>query len=553
VDSFLQTLRNLGTARLAAFGVAAVVIVGTLLYMATTFSSQGMALLYADLDPADGGAITQQLEQQNIPFKASPDGTRIEVPADQVGRIRMQMAAQGLPNGGTVGYEIFNEPEGLGTTSFMQDVQKLRSLEGELVRTVKALQPVLDARIHIVMPKRELFSRESQTATASVFLRLRPGAQLSREQVLSIQTLVAAAVPRMEPGTVSIVDDRGNLLARGMGSDSEEAMAASAEERALAFERRLQQRVEDLLSRTVGLGKVRAEVAAELDFDRIVTNSEIFDPDSQVARSVRTITEESEAQDRDGIDPVTVANNLPAADAADATGSVGSSSESSNRNEEQTNFEISRTVRTHEREQGQVRRLSVAVLVDGNYVRAEDGTETYQPRSEADLEQLRRLVAAAIPYDPARGDVIEVSNLQFAIPEDAFADDAGTLFGLPMEELRKIAETIILAIVAILVILLVIRPLVQRALDRTPTLEEEPDLLSDGGGVPQLAGPGGGALARELALEAAQANEELEQMIDINRVDGRVRASSLRKVGEIVEKHPEEAVSIIRNWLYQES
>ncbi|WP_119677786.1 flagellar basal-body MS-ring/collar protein FliF [Indioceanicola profundi] len=552
MDSFLQTLRNLGTARLAAFGVAAVVIVGGLLYMASTFSSQGMGLLYDDLAPADGGAIIQQLEAQNIPYRASPDGTRIEVPTDQVGRLRMQLADQGLPSGGTVGYEIFNEPEALGTTNFMQNVQSLRALEGELVRTVKSLQPVMEARIHIVPPKRELFSRQTQTATASVFLRLRPGAQLTREQILSIQTLVAAAVPQLEPGMVSVIDDKGNLLARGMGSDSQEALAATAEERRLAYERRLQQRVEDLLARTVGIGRVRAEVAAELDFDKIVTNSEIYDPESQVVRGTQTVTEESEAQDRDGIDPVTVANNLPNGDDT-AAGSVGSSTSRSSRTEETTNYEISRTVRTHEREAGQIRRLSVAVLVDGTYTTAEDGTQTYQPRPDADLEQLRRLVAAAIPYDGARGDVIEISSMQFAVPETDFGDGETKILGLPVSELRRIGETVILAIVAVLVILVVIRPLVQRALDRTPQLEEEPDLLADASAVPQLAGPGGGALARELALEAAQANEELEQMIDINRVDGRVRASSLRKVGEIVEKHPEEAVSIIRNWLYQES
>lgn len=551
MDSFLQTLRNLGPVRLAAIGGAAIAIVAVFIFGMSQWSTPNMSLLYSDLNPQDGGAIVEQLEAQQIPYRASADGTRIEVPGDQVGRVRMLMAAQGLPSGGNVGYEIFNQGEGLGTTSFMQNVQQLRALEGELARTVQTLQPVQSARIHLVLPRRELFSRQAQTATASVFLRLRPGAQLSREQILGIQTLVGAAVPALEPNMVSIVDDRGNLLARGMASDSPDAMLATAEEKRLAQEARLTQTVEELLARSVGFGKVQARVAVEMDFDRITTNSEIFDPESQVIRGTQTVTEESEEQNRDGVDPVTIANNLPGADAANAA--TGQQSARSNRTEETVNYEISRTVKVHEREGGQIRRLSVAVLVDGIYTTGGNGEQVYQPRPAEELQQLERLVQSAIGFDPARGDTVEVVNMRFAVPEglDEVAED--TIFGLPRQDIFRIAETVVLAIVAILVILLVIRPLVARALDRTPQLEEEPDLLADQGGVPQLAGPGGGALARELALEAAQANEELEQMIDINRVDGRVRASSLRKVGEIVEKHPEEAVSIIRNWLYQES
>ncbi|WP_029014100.1 flagellar basal-body MS-ring/collar protein FliF [Niveispirillum irakense] len=550
MESFLQTLRGLGTARLAGIGVAVLVTIGAIIFFAGQWSSPTMSLLYSDLSPSDGGAIIQQLEQQQIPYKASPDGTRIEVPADQVGRLRMTLAQQGIPTGGNVGNEIFNQPEGLGTTAFMQNVQQLRAKEGELVRSIQTLQPVMTARVHLVLAKRELFSRQAQTPTASVLLKLRPGTQLSREQVLAIQTLVAAAVPQMEAGNVSIIDDKGALLSRGMGANTPEGLAASAEERRLAREVELTNTVEELIGRSVGHGHVQARVSVEMDFDRITTNSEIYDPDSQVALGTQSVSETSESQNRDGVDPVTVAANLPNADGANA---AGGSSEKRSRSEETTNFAISKTVKTHERESGQIRRLSVAVLVDGNYTTAEDGTRTYQPRSEAELAQLQRLVSSAIGSDPSRGDVVEVVNMQFARPDDDLAGADNTIFGMPREDVVRIAETLILAIVAILAILLVIKPMVTRMLDRTPHLDEEPDLLSDGSGVPQLAGPGDGALARELAMEAAQANEELEQMIDINRVDGRVRASSLRKVGEIVEKHPEEAVSIIRNWLYQES
>ncbi len=551
MESFLQTLRNLGPLRLAGIGAAVLITIGSIVFFAGQWSAPNMALLYSDLTPSDGGAIVQQLEAQQIPYKASPDGTRIEVPAEQVGRLRMTLAQQGIPTGGNVGNEIFNEPEGLGTTAFMQQMQQLRAKEGELVRSIQTLQQVQAARVHLVLPKRELFARQAQTATASVLLKLKPGKPLSKEQVAAIQQLVSTAVPQMEPANVSILDDKGNLLSRGLRPNTPEAMAASAEERRLGRERELTQTIEELLGRSVGQGRVQAQVSVEMDFDRVTTNSEIYDPEGQVVRGTQSVTENSDSTNRDGVDPVTVANNLPTADAANSV--AGANRETRNRSEETVNYEISKTTKVHERETGQVRRMSVAVLVDGTYTTAEDGTRTYKPRTEAELAQMQRLVQAAVGFDAARGDSVEVVPMEFARPDDELALLEETIFGMPKADVIRIAETLILAIVAILVILLVIKPLVTRALDRSPQLDEEPDLLADGSGMPQLAGPGGGALARELAMEAAQANEELEQMIDINRVDGRVRASSLRKVGEIVEKHPEEAVSIIRNWLYQEN
>jgi flagellar M-ring protein FliF len=551
VNAFLDTLRNLGPVRLAAMGGVALALVGFFIYIMSQMSAPNMSLLYSDLNPSDGGAIVQQLEAQQIPHRASPDGTRIEVPSDQVGRLRMLMAGQGLPSGGNVGYEIFNKSETLGTTSFMQNVQQLRALEGELSRTVMTLAQVQNARIHLVLPKRELFSRQTQTATASVVLKLRPGANMGKEQVLAIQTLVAAAVPQLEPNMVSIVDERGTLLARGMGADSKEAQLASSEEKKISVEQHLTRTIEELVARTVGTGKVEARVTADLDFDRITTNSEIFDPESKVERGTQTVEEKEAETNKDAVDPVTVANNLPN-NQADRT-AAGSQS-NKDRTENTVNYEISKTTKVHEREVGQIRRLSVAVLVDGTYANGADGQPVYTPRSDDERANIERLVKSAIGYDGVRGDTVEIVNMRFAPSEEAAGPTEDMLFGIPKQDVFRIAETVVLAIVAILVILLVIRPLVARALDRTPQLEEEPDLLAgDTGGVPQLAGPSGGALARELAMEAAQANEELEQMIDINRVDGRVRASSLRKVGEIVEKHPEEAVSIIRNWLYQES
>jgi flagellar M-ring protein FliF len=549
-------MRNLGPVRLAAMGVVALGLIGFFFYLMTRLSTPDMALLYSDLDPKDGGAIVRQLEEQKVPHQVNAEGTRIMVPADQVGRLRMVMAQAGLPAGGSIGYEIYDKPEGFGTTSFVQGVNHLRATEGELARTVATLGPVLQARVHLVLPKREMFSRTQQTATASVFLKLRPGQQLKREQVVAIQHLIVAAVPQLEPNQISIIDDRGNLLARGLGNGGDANTQANADEKKLAYEQRTTRVIEDLLSRSLGFGKVRAEVTADLDFDRITTSSEIFDPESQVIRSTQTVEDNNESTDRDALDPVTVANQLPTGDANQSAAGASSRTKGT-RTEETINYEISKTVKSHVRESGQVRRLSVAVLVDGMYTpNAEGGAPAYAPRSKEEMAQIEALVRSAIGFDAVRGDTVEVINMRFATPDAEFADGSEAIFlGMAKDDLFRIAEMVVLAIVAILVILLVIRPLMARAFERNDGAAGEDEaerLLTDQSAAQaQLMGPG--ALAQDLALEDAQAGEELEQMIDINRVEGRVRASSLRKVGEIVDKHPEEAVSIIRSWLYQET
>ncbi len=551
----MQTLRNLGAARLAAIAVVGIALLGFFVFLTGRLSQPNMELLYADLQTADAGAIAKKLDDLKIPYKVDDTGTRILVPQDQVGRLRMQMAQAGLPSGGSVGYEIFDKGESFGATSFIQNINQMRALEGEMARTIGTLEGIEQARVHLVLPKREMFSRSEAAATASVFLKLRPGVHLNPEQISAIQHLLAASVPKLNPNQVAIVDDHGKLLARGTGSDTAEAMAATADEKRQAYEHKLGRTIEELVGRTVGYDKVRAEVSADLDYDQITTNSETYDPEGQVVRSTATVDDKADAQDRDPMESVTVQNNVPSGAGSNSGGAGPITSNRTNRNEETVNYEISKTVKSQVREVGQVRKLSVAVLVDGLYTTdPKGGPATYSPRPKEELDQITALVRSAVGYDAVRGDTLEVVNMRFAIPEGEFTSATDMLLGMPKEDIFRIAEMLILGIVAILVILLVVRPLITRAFERPAESEEDMEkLLAEQAQLPaQLAAPAG-ALAQDLALEAAQADEELEQMIDINRVEGRVRASSLRKVGEIVEKHPEEAVAILRNWLYQET
>ncbi|MBV8888477.1 MAG: flagellar M-ring protein FliF [Alphaproteobacteria bacterium] len=552
MNSLLQSLRNLGPVRLAAIagvGIATLLFFG---FLISRWSTPNMALLYGDLDLHDSSQVVAKLEAMNVPYQLKGDGAQILVPADQVARLRMTMAEQGLPRGGSIGYEIFDKGESLGTSTFQQNINQMRALEGELARTISSLGTVQSARVHLVLPQHELFSREKQEPSASIVVKLRGNDRLSKAQVAAIQHLVAAAVPDLHPNRVVIVDADGTLLARDSSSgDTAAAAGQDYEDQTSAYESKLGRTVEDMLERSLGPGKARVEVRADMDFDRVTTNTETYDPDGQVVRSTQSVTENADSGENAGDQPVSVSTNLPDAQTAKPAPSASGSRSKTGHNEETTNYEISKTVKSHVREGGVVRRLSVAVLVDGNYTTGTDGARTYQPRSPEELQQLATLVRSAIGYDQKRGDTVEVVNLRFASAEEPAAEPAATvLLGLTKDDLLRIGESGALVLAALLVIFLVVRPVMNRVFETMPvpalaTFEPQRLLTHQDAGATALPPPEGALMPAPRHLD------EIEQMIDIGQVEGRVRASSLRKIGEIVDKHPEEAIAIVRSWMYQ--
>ncbi|MHA1567021.1 MAG: flagellar basal-body MS-ring/collar protein FliF [Alphaproteobacteria bacterium] len=562
MNALAQTLRHLGPVRLATMAAVAIGLVGFFIFFTSRLTSPALTLFYSDLAVSDSAQIVNRLESLNIPFELRGDGSQIFVPEDQVLRLRMNMASEGLPNGGSVGYELFDQSGGLGSTSFVQQLNQVRALEGELARTITSLARIQSARVHLVLPKREVFSRDRQEPTASIVIKLN-GGSLGASQVLAIQHLVSTAVPALNPNRISIIDSRGNLLARGGDSDETNLSALNTDEMRASFEARLARTVERLLERSVGAGSVHAEVSAEINFDRLTTNEEIYDPDGQVVRSTQSVEEgESTTDTAQSQEGISVANNLPNSGAGDETESRSASA--SNRAEETVNFEISRTIKTLVRETGVVQRLSVAVLINGTF----DAEETYIPRSEEELAQFVALVRSAIGYEEARGDSVEVVNLRFTVPEVEFEElaEAG-LFGFSKQDIFRIVEMLVLGVVAILIILMVVRPVVNRILEAAPSGNaNQPggqNLLTHSGaqpGPPQIAADGTapsngieGADNPQMQLPPAQAESALDEMINLSSVEGKVRSSSINRVAEIVDNHPDETVSILRGWMHQES
>lgn len=549
MNSFLETLKQLGPTRLAIMGAVLFGLMIFFVFVSLRVSTPEMKLLYSDLSTIDSSAMAAKLQEQQIPFEVSQDGTRIMVADSEVGKARMLLAQSGLPNGGSMGYELFDNQSGFGTTNAIQNINAVRAMEGELSRTISSLEPVRSARVHLVLPQRELFAREARPSSASVALGLRPGARIEQEQIAAIQSLVASAVPDLKAENVSIIDQNGKLLARG-GESTENQSIAKAEDMRLKYEQRMIQTIEDLVGRTVGYGKVRASVSAELNFDRVQMNEELFNPEQQVARSTQTTEESSLENDANTSDNVSVENNLPGVDAAGLSGQGPTAQ--TNRVEEVTNYEIGKTIRSTIREGGDVRRLSVAVLVDGNYTTDAEGNRTYAPRDQAELDKISALVTSAIGIDAQRGDTLEVVNMPFAEIDTSFEGPDNTLFGFDKNKLLDVAEVVTVAIMIILVILLVLQPMVSRLLTSETASgldeDEEKELLSVRPQAPALEGP-------TTSFESANLDEDEgteSAMIDVQKVEGKVKASTVKKVEDIVDSYPNETVSVIRSWMTQD-
>ena len=540
MDVILDFAKRIGFAR--AGSIAGIIIACVLFFIFLIVRTQEveMGLLFTQMDPADGSKIIERLRAMNIPTEIKGEANQIFVPVDQIAKLRMELATDGLPAGGTIGYEIFDKTDVLGTTHALMDINFLRATEGELAKSIRTIQGVQSARVHLVIPKRELFSQEKSSPSSSIVLKMKGSSRLSVNQVLSIQHLVASAVPDLSLDKISIIDDKGTLLAKGQdrteyGSDSSTAQQETRQ----AFEGKLSRTIESLLERTLGTGRARAEISAELDFDKITSTSVEFNPDGQVARSTQNSNEGSNGNEASAVDAVTVQNALP--DAASSGGSNQSKNQAT-RTDENTSFEISNTTRTHIKESGTIKRLSIAVLVDGTYKKSANGKETYIQRTPEEISQITDLVKTASGFKEDRGDTVKVINMRFT--ETVAPDENITLMTkLTSTLLRpKIVDILIILGIGMLLFFVVVRPMIFK-LAGVDSGAENASL--------------GGLLAKPTDAEGEDEQDGykkggISDMIDLADIENMVGMSSIKKISEIIEKHPEEAVTIMRSWIHTE-
>ncbi len=578
MQGFFGFVKSLGAARMAAMAAVTLTLVGFFSFLMVRMTTPQMVPLFTDLSLDDSASIIKDLDRQAVTYQLKNDGAIIMVPKDKVAQLRMKLAESGLPKGGGVGYEIFDKSDALGSTTFVQNINHLRALEGELARTIRSLDRVQAARVHLVLPDRPLFSRDKIDPSASIVLKVR--GSLEPQEVRAIRHLVATAVSGLKPERVSVIDETGRLLADG-ASPADPLEGAGADERKAAYEKRLRDQVETIVSSVVGPGHARVEITADFDLNRITQTFDKYDPDGRVVRSSQTREETSAASDgKSG--PVSVGNELPGSAKAAGSGSSGPSDQN-RKTEEIVNYEISRTTKTEVTEAGRINRISAAVLVDGNYTKNDKGVVTYQPRAKEEIDRIAALVKSAIGFDAKRGDQVEVVNLRFAETAPVpISEPTGWMSYVQFtkDDIMRFAEQGVMVLLGLVVLLLVVRPLVRRIVTPEGAVAGVPGSVAAAAGTAGVAGaigvpyvtaaapsaasmailssaavaaPNAATIAAMTgAQEAVAVSNRTSAMIDVAQVQGQVHAQSVEKVGELAEKNPTAAVSIIRNWLHEE-
>ncbi len=531
--------------------LAALLTAAAVMVVVNLAGRAGYGVLYSNLSMKDSGVIVEKLKELKVPYRIEGGGTIVEIPEGRIPEMRIALATEGLPEGGGVGFEIFDKTS-ITTTDFVQNINYTRALEGELARSITQLREVGSAKVHITMPKSSVFIEDQQPAKASVVLRLKPGAVLSAQIVPAIIHLVAQSVEGLTPDNVAVIDVYGRLLSRPR--DGADRFDANAGEQ-MAYQRRLEEnyarQIIDLLEPIVGAGKVRADVRLNLDFSQVETKEEAVNPDAVAKVSEQSETSSSSGPSAGGGGVPGVASNVAGAGggAGAATAASGAKSKSE---KSVVNYEVSKRVTHTVRPVGEVRSLSAAVVVDNaSDVRLSGGTlqRTPRPRSAAELEKLRKLVQAAVGFSAARGDTVEVANLSFDTAGEAESD-----YFARQARSSELVNTLIRAgawlVGLLLLFLLVLRPLARRVGNVfRHALASGPRGSSEMIEIPSFDG------GRMAQIQEARDNIEIEkELLEKYKQPKEVKKMAILKdrVKEFATKEPDSAASLIRSFLMED-
>jgi flagellar M-ring protein FliF len=537
-QSLTEKVRHLSLSqRFLWLGIPAVglAVGGVMIFLWGAAEPEQQQVLYSQLNMQDAGAVVTKLKEMKVPYALKGDGTTILVPVGMVYDTRLRLATEGIPQGGGVGYEIFDQ-RSLGVTDFMQKLNYRRALQGELARTISHVTGVHSARVHLVIPEKALFREQQEKTTASVVLTLVPGRRLSKDQIRGITQLVASSVPGLTPQDVVIVDDTGQMLRQEEpgGNALTQNEAQLAHQRALESD--LERKVQTLLEPVVGKGKVRARVSAALDFQLLERTEERFDAENPALRSQQRVKEEGSGVGFWAVGTPGVRPNVPEG-TAPAVG-TNDNKASSTRQSETINNELSKTVTKIVAPTGEIKKLTVAVLVDGVYQAGNSGERQYTPRSAEELAKYREIVKSAVGFNETRGDRVDVADAPFdtqAEVDPAFQSEAQRAF---WAQLIRYSGYIILALLGCLFIA---RPLFQWLTGRQVETVVEAVLprtvqeLEAGMGIPaQLP-------AAEAAMGAYLAASQTATV---------PTGATLRtQVMEIAKRDPDQAIEVLRMWL----
>ncbi|MFQ5736016.1 MAG: flagellar basal-body MS-ring/collar protein FliF [Thermodesulfobacteriota bacterium] len=520
-----EYFKKLGAGKTAVLlGVAAMAVAGIIVFLLMT---QGPAyqVLYAQLSPEDSGAVIDKLKDRRIPYSVS--GSSISVPADKVYEVRMELAGEGIPQGGGVGFEIFDNSS-FGITDFVQKVNYKRALQGELARTISQIKAVDTARVHLAIPDKSVFLDEQKGSRASIILKLKSGKTLTQGQVSAIVHLVANSFENLKTEDVTIVDTSGRMWTTGDGEDDAMRLSTAQLGYKRTLEKDLETRVQSMLEKALGGGKVVARVSADVENRHVERTEETFNPDGQVVRSEQRTKDNS-------VGGLTVAAGVPGVLSNLPGGAKAAGKQApprSNSQNEVINYEISKVVSHVVEPVGGIKRLTVAVLIDGSYemIKGDDGKEIrkYSARSEEEIAKYTQMVKSAVGFDQTRGDAITVVSTPFETDSLDFANmepEAAPL--IPPQFIPVIIKYASAALVALFAIVFLLRPIIKRLTQEKEALEAIQNTLP--GGLQASLGHGG-----ERAFEAGE---------------GRVEDDSIEKLKEVVKNNPQQVAMVLKSWI----
>ncbi|MBB3393905.1 flagellar M-ring protein FliF [Rhizobium sp. BK060] len=528
-----------------------VVSVALILAAAFLVNKPAQETLYVGLDTPDLNQISIALAEANIGFQVGTDGSSITVPAGTTGKARLLLAERGLPNSANAGYELFDNVGSLGLTSFMQEVTRVRALEGEIGRTIQSISGITAARVHIVMPEVGNFRKAEQKPTASVMIRA--SAAAGRNAATSIRHLVASAVPGLDVGDVTILDSAGQLLASG-----DEASNSSLN-RSLNIVQNVQGEVETNIDKALapflGMDNFRSSVTAELNTDSQQIQETTYDPESKVERSIRTTKEASQSQQKQSDNATTVEQNIPQA-APDSGGATGpESQDKSDKKEEQTNYEINSKTTATTRNSYKIEKLSIAVVVNKGRIAQMVGEPADQAKVDAYLAEMQKIVASAAGISANRGDVVTVTAMDFL--ENQLLEETGSgvrVMDMLSRNLAGIINSLAFVAVAFLVIWMGVRPMIRSVTGNGTAVIGDTSPESAGLELPDFAPAGGvgtgGALMDGFGSDFGF--DSTEDLLSLGDDDGnfnrRVKEGPERKLARMVEINEERAAKILRKW-----
>lgn len=526
--SGLPALRQIGL----MVGLAASVALGVA--VALWSQTPSYSLLYGNLAPRDAAAVTDALQKANIPFKIDETSGALMVASTQLQKARLQLAADGLPKGASNSFEMLGESQGFGTSQFIEAARYQHALEGELARTISNLRNVESARVHLALPKRTVFVRKQEEPSASVVLSLYSGRSLDEGQVASIVHLVASSVPHLNPNQVTVVDQRGNLLTT-RDSASEVGMTSTQ----FAYNRKVEdsytRRIEDLLSPLVGAGRIRAQVAAELDFTRIEKTQESYNPDLPALRSEQ-VSEDQMSSNVSGMGiPGTLSNQPPAAATTTPPGAAAPTAESNGNSSRRStrNYELDKTISHTRLATGNVRRLSVAVVLDDKQTVSDTGEVQRAPWTEEEIAKFTTLVKEAVGFNALRGDSVHLINAAFQpVP------DAEPLPEPPIWEQPWIWDVLKQGLGAVAVLLLIFGVL-------KPTLRS---LTEKGAAMPALAAAGGG----EGGIDDDQLTLGAPRQGSLPSPHKLQYDQQIATAKGMIQQDPKRVAQVVKNWVNQD-